>query len=427
MADNHRPPNDIIDLTEDDDNPPPLKRVKIEYSDVQVVDAPTQAPITIQQNSAAQSSTSTNNNDVAVVGIKNQVRLPHMRQHCTEFPFEIGHHNHCEDCYCYVCDTSVSRCSSWETHCHATDKGPQAHYYKQLRENKKKGALSSSAVTPAVPTTVARRNHQDQDTPPVPSHYNNNKDFSSPYEARQNSPYPPSTTYPHPSTTQCRHCQWYSVLKGNNSYHVYSAGFCFDWCQACGRVASAAALGQYQGNELQDTASSMYLGMKTIEYKVHAHDPRNMTPFKKYYEEHNFPFDEVDTAEEFVQHRLGNFPTLRTILKTIPMGGTSATIPKNGAIRSGYGRHGESSKPNADDTQAITVQPDDLVLLQVLHNAAESFGKNLPNSHTLGFLSGDIRNKYDRESQAGVSISLPGSARRFCVFVPILTHSRVPW
>jgi hypothetical protein len=87
--------------------------------------------------STATATTSTaagDGDDIELVGTKNQVLLPHMRQHCTEKYFQgnTGYSSaagkainsqFCSHCYCYVCDVSVGECAAWETHCQATGSG----------------------------------------------------------------------------------------------------------------------------------------------------------------------------------------------------------------------------------------------------------------------------------------------------------------
>ncbi|TXG48497.1 hypothetical protein EZV62_024372 [Acer yangbiense] len=54
---------------------------------------------------------------------------PHPRHLCIKYPFgKTPHDNHCELCYCYVCD-STAPCNFWteaddddqEAHCHASE------------------------------------------------------------------------------------------------------------------------------------------------------------------------------------------------------------------------------------------------------------------------------------------------------------------
>lgn len=70
---------------------------------------------------------------IQVVGTVGHVRLPHLRQDCTESIFKVsdavaaGNSECCDLCYCYVCDKPASECSQWTvvmgkgSHCNATN------------------------------------------------------------------------------------------------------------------------------------------------------------------------------------------------------------------------------------------------------------------------------------------------------------------
>ena len=87
-------------------------------------------------HAAAQSSD--DDSDVTVLGTKNYVNLPHMRQHCTVHPFDLAdlHKNYlfCEQCYCYICDIRAAECAEWRHHCRGHDKGPKAALWIQQRQ-----------------------------------------------------------------------------------------------------------------------------------------------------------------------------------------------------------------------------------------------------------------------------------------------------
>lgn len=86
-------------------------------------------PATVLPFSPPAAAAATAGGDVEVVGTMNPMRLPHMRQHCTEFPFDEDVQKFCGDCFCYVCDVSASECRNWsEEHCRATDTGARGPY-----------------------------------------------------------------------------------------------------------------------------------------------------------------------------------------------------------------------------------------------------------------------------------------------------------
>ena len=103
--------------------------------------------------------------DVMVVGKVKSLQLPHMRQHCTEYPFicDVRHlfdkkkckekaneglecnSKYCQLCYCYVCDIPASECKKWykltkgktpknnSVHCLASDTGINSSFWNRLR------------------------------------------------------------------------------------------------------------------------------------------------------------------------------------------------------------------------------------------------------------------------------------------------------
>lgn len=135
------------------------------------------APATAAASTVASATTianaATRDDDVMLVGTKNQVSLPHMRPHCTNQPFQnkagyiaaartVKNMQYCGNCYCYVCDSLVPQCKAWTTHCHATDQGPRAYYWKQERQKAKsnKGSPHSSKYENDTVSEVARASVQ---------------------------------------------------------------------------------------------------------------------------------------------------------------------------------------------------------------------------------------------------------------------------
>ena len=121
---------DIIDLTGPD---LPVFKVNVNMNDdeVEIVDPPPpKMPIKTERTSAG--------GDVEIVGTVNEVKLPHMRPHCTEHPFQSGDDSNiqaCDLCFCFVCDVPYNECKEWRSHCDATDKGPRAYHWKSLRRS----------------------------------------------------------------------------------------------------------------------------------------------------------------------------------------------------------------------------------------------------------------------------------------------------
>ena len=108
-----------------------------------------------------------------------KAQLPHARCACETHIFvppPSGHLRHsatkpknkekCATCFCYVCDKPAKECGSWEVHCDATDKGPNAAYWKIRRNEVKRGG----APAPPKQQTIAPQSF-GLSGPGVPSSY----------------------------------------------------------------------------------------------------------------------------------------------------------------------------------------------------------------------------------------------------------------
>jgi Proliferating cell nuclear antigen, N-terminal domain len=94
--------------------------------------------------------------DVEVVGIRNEQKLPHMRQHCTKYIYvrssdartRSANEATCSLCYCYVCDVPARECQSWTVagaeHCNATDTGSSSMRWTGLRHARRNERLAQS-------------------------------------------------------------------------------------------------------------------------------------------------------------------------------------------------------------------------------------------------------------------------------------------
>ena len=116
---------------------------------MQIVEKPSQALLNDDNVKTHQDG------DVEVVGTMNAQNLPHMRPHCTRYPYqEMGREDYgdvgvgdaaanqryCPLCYCYVCDVPVDECPEWAYHCQATD---QSNFWRQKRKGKRSGVLQA--------------------------------------------------------------------------------------------------------------------------------------------------------------------------------------------------------------------------------------------------------------------------------------------
>jgi hypothetical protein len=75
--------------------------------------------------------------DLQVTGHTGSVALsdfPHSREHCHNFNFAPGvEHQHCENCFCLVCDIAASSCTEWSVHCKAVYESAKWQELRQLR------------------------------------------------------------------------------------------------------------------------------------------------------------------------------------------------------------------------------------------------------------------------------------------------------
>ena len=96
-----------------------------------------------------------------------KAQLPHARCACETHIFvappggQLRHHGtaknkeKCATCFCYVCDKPAKECAFWDVHCDATDKGPNAAYWKIRRNEVKRGG----APAPPKQKTLAPPRH----------------------------------------------------------------------------------------------------------------------------------------------------------------------------------------------------------------------------------------------------------------------------
>jgi hypothetical protein len=137
--------------------------------------------------------------DVVVEGVRNEMRLPHIRQHCTTFRFNSTgpaataaasasfnnsgnylksvleeNNKSCDLCYCYVCDGPVKDCKQWfsstsftsqNNHCCASDNNGKWESMR-MRCRANKARLSSSSCD----SNKSSGDDNDNDDSPHGSH-----------------------------------------------------------------------------------------------------------------------------------------------------------------------------------------------------------------------------------------------------------------
>ena len=360
---------DVIDLCDSDDEDRKPAAV-VHYDDVQVVDAP-EPPSNPMETCPTANATLGTASDLTVIGTVNQVKLPHMRQHCPEFP--IGRDptpaRYCDCCYCYVCDVPVKECNNWTAHCWATDEGPQANYYKRQRLD------TRNKTTPSAANSI------------IPN-------LTSPCHTL------PSAASVSPTlrliSKECQHCSF----QGNSLSTL--------WCSGCGRVWHQQPA--RQGVPYTRKKGDVFLGNKEIRFRLHPHDPRKITKMKDAWAQNEgkpgWVYDEQEIAEEMFRSRIGERPLLSNLLVCMPI---LRQLPTDGCIIAGdrqpYSYHSPAphkSKLYAiEELQALVLEnPKDKDLLIETYRLSSIFGDC--NSNDL-WINGDITASFDKQIMSGVS------------------------
>jgi hypothetical protein len=398
-----------------------------EEDDVEVLEAPAPRNVPI---AAARSS---NSDEIEVVGTVNQVLLPHMRQHCTEEPFlpwspsfgnvtikEQRENNNlkvCSLCYCYVCDVEASKCSNWQSHCSATDSGPTGPVWTNQRNAHKH-----------------QKNRDLQLQPPA---------ATGRHEAFAGvGPFTPDTlgaSEPNTVLTKCRKCGWFNkfahkdfkfdreVARGiqrarkvprwyhsTNAYHpaqldadeIHPTGF-MDWCHACGCVASERDLRKVQSQSYIPSQYSIFLGTKTIDFRLKAHDPRDMKKYSEKWVQEEWVYDESEMEQELFEHRLGEFPVLEMIVASMPIT-TEDKIPSDGRNHENNSYSEVSTtKASISETEAVLIDiHGDSLILKELFKTSPDFGRRNavnPAKRLYSYIDGDIKAVWDSNTRKGVS------------------------
>ena len=134
---------------------------KFEDDGLEIVEEPfTSPPAAAMMPPSNTTATEDGDEDVQMVGGKNIVNLPHMRQHCTHTRFDPTiasaylsiykretidkNKDTCPQCYCYVCDKPAGECTSWfsatsddrlSNHCCANDTNAFWRTQRQMVKN----------------------------------------------------------------------------------------------------------------------------------------------------------------------------------------------------------------------------------------------------------------------------------------------------
>jgi len=330
--------------------------------EIQILDDNEEGPF---QLIAAASKTNSTDDDLEVLGIRNEVILPHNRCDCPKNKFSMSgcdaHQNekHCDKCYCYVCDCLASECKSWNSnwmqhaHCNATDK---INRWVQKRQEKK----------------VNKEPRQ--------------------YQAiKQN---------------KCRKCGFEESPSGS------------DKCEYCGRVISESLMDKERSLDYKRIPKDVYLGERVIDFRIFAPDLRSMDKYKASWRMADkaspaWKYDESEIEEDIFRHRLGKRPRLQS----------RSSRP---CIK--FVSRNEKGRIEKNQQEAIIVENEnDLSLLQFLRLATQ-IGMGNHKDHCTGriladmSIRGNIEAAWDKANRKGtfkVQIFLPNTAFSTGVAFPL--------
>lgn len=371
--------------------------------DIEIVE-PTETPMVPV---ARLPSNTSNDDDIEVVGAVNEVRLPHMRQHCTQFKFDPtpavmlfgkgyrketleANYQSCELCYCYACDCLVKECTSWQlasstdsasNHCCASD----ADYMWVRRRSAIKDGRASR-----VPASASRLIGTSSNTNAHSSSHSSTANIST---AR--GPFAPDSTEGRKddTLTKCRKCGWFSRFWHHTfggSDDTSSVHCC---CHHCGRVASERDFGRNQRIAYKPKADDFYFGKKEIPFRIKAQDPRLSRKYQRNWESADttspeWTYSEADLEEDVFLHRLGQRPPVEQIRDCIARVSEDKLPTAGQARRTGGGRMAQNFE--AEITGSVILQKEgDIHLFHLLD----------------GRMSYDIAAQWDKANRSGVSVN----------------------
>eukprot|EP00429_Kryptoperidinium_foliaceum_P043107 CAMPEP_0176102834 /NCGR_PEP_ID=MMETSP0120_2-20121206/51588_1 /TAXON_ID=160619 /ORGANISM="Kryptoperidinium foliaceum, Strain CCMP 1326" /LENGTH=1287 /DNA_ID=CAMNT_0017436909 /DNA_START=94 /DNA_END=3957 /DNA_ORIENTATION=- len=367
-----RPSTDVIDLTLDSDDDegskkpaavPKRARVKtegqrsmishvvtpaIEEDGLEIVDPSAETIVP-----AASMPSTSNDDEIEVVGAKNETKLPHMRQHCTHFKFDPAAFDFrwnyqrntidtnaktCDLCYCYVCDKLVKECTSWcsetstqrgSNHCCASD---SVQFWKTQRMARKNGVArmpqdsdNESDDSSNDPTARLDRfydslmgRYRDYDDSDSEDYYG----FGGGYTAGRFNPFfgraprpqilPPEKAKEaanDPMMVKCRKCTYFSRIKDDRPGN----------CLKCGRVATVEALTHKASTQrtIVQNASNTFLGVREFSFKIEASDPRKDGRFASSWRANkdspHWQYSEEEQEHDVFHTMMGPRPNLYTL------------------------------------------------------------------------------------------------------------------
>jgi len=322
--------------------------------------------------------------DVQMVGVVNEVKLPHMRQHCTKHKFvpnsTISNSKFCNLCYCFVCDVPAKECKHWYEdesssesspwHCNANDKDRQ---WVQRRSQKKNlsspqacdydsddGSLSSGLFERMIGS--GRNNFHGGYSSCEENDYSSFFGYGSHRNLNRlpgDGPWKPdhADASKDGTLTKCRKCGWHSRL------HNQSDFFCNDWCRKCGRVCDDKIFGRTaKSNERISKKDDVFFGEKIVPFRIVARNLRSMEAFRDSWaaadeSDEAWKYDQRDMEEEMFEQRFGERPTVSAVLRSTSIV-EEKDLPGDGSLSDI-----SSNRNSADEVEAAVLEDGKYVLL----------------------------------------------------------------
>jgi hypothetical protein len=181
-----------------------------------------------------------------------------------------------------------------------------------------------------------------------------------------------------------------------------------DWCHNCGRIASSKDFGKVQSKPYTPKKTDVFLGTKTIQFRIKSHDPRKLDPFKKAWEDQQMVFEEAEMEKDMFDHRIGQYPVLDIILGSVPVV-SEDKIPTTGRLTSQRMRnesplHSRGSDVPANEIESLLLcSPKSKLLLDEINKFGSVAQKNKDHRGNSGILGGEIKAAWNKIARTGVS------------------------
>lgn len=290
---------------------------------------------------ATKRSISTEDDDLELVGTRNECILPHNRCDCPKNEFlvfspgdgyatktekKLQNQNYCDKCYCYVCDCLASECKvnskkksiycerfianvlsteryiqlnslllpraqqNWieSDHCNATDK-----IYSWVRKRQEKKGNQGPAQA------LYRSSNSDSDS--------DSYTYSDSYNDSYSDIFMPSLS----SLTSKWRCKCGFETRSFAKYR----------CGKCGRLCRENT-DRTDSLDYQRVPNDFYFGERIIAFRIHAPDVRSMSKYENEWQaaDNRSPewrYDESEMEEDAFEHYLGKRPTLSKIMSLV--------------------------------------------------------------------------------------------------------------